>query len=83
MEAVWYAAHLWFGGKPIRFKMPPDDRRCTTSGRGSGKAFLEALAQKTLDGNDSGSSWQAEEVNGAVRVRVTAACEETDCSRDD
>lgn len=44
-------------------------------GEAAAKRFLEALAQ-TLDGTILESSWQAEEVNGAVRVRVTAACEE-------
>lgn len=44
-------------------------------GEAAAKRFLDELAQ-TLDGKILESSWQAEEVNGAVRVCVTAACEE-------
>lgn len=37
--------------------------------------FLEELEQ-TLDGKILESSWQAEEIDGAVRVRITVSCEE-------
>lgn len=44
-------------------------------GEAAAKRFLDELEQ-TLDGKILESSWQAEEVDGAVRVRVTASCEE-------
>lgn len=46
-----------------------------TVGEAAAKRFLEELEQ-TLDGKILESSWQAEEIDGAVRVRITASCEE-------